>query len=196
MTYLRIWHDNTGRGNYASWYCTAIIVRDIQTNERFEFVVNRWLASEKDDLRIERLIPCSGDAQKNSFNHLFNFTSEKSIRENHLWFSIFMRSERSRFTRCQRVSTCMALLYLAMLADAMWYDTFPEKISTGITIGPLTVSLEETWIGILCNLITFPPAFLMIFFFRKARKMRLRPNRINKALEKEIKSKGIHRNNK
>ena len=185
LTYLRIWHDNTGRGNYASWHCTAIVIRDIQTNEMFEFVVNRWFASEKDDGQIDRLIPSSGDAQKNEFKHLFNFTGEKSIRESHLWFSIFMRSERSRFTRCQRVSACMALLYLSMLADAMWYDTVPEEVTSGVAFGPVTLSPQQILVGLWCNIVTFPPAFLIIFFFRKARKRRLRPNRVNKALEQE-----------
>ena len=73
-----------------------------------------------DLFQIDRLVVCSGDAQRNAFGHMFNSTGEKNIRESHLWFSIFMKSERSRFTRAQRVSTCFALLYLSMLTDAMW----------------------------------------------------------------------------
>ena len=42
LTYLRLWHDNTGRGGYASWHVAAILVRDVQTNEKFEFITNRW----------------------------------------------------------------------------------------------------------------------------------------------------------
>ena len=56
LQYLRVWHNNSGRGNYASWYCTAIIVRDLQTNEQFEFMCNKWFACEKDDGEIERLV--------------------------------------------------------------------------------------------------------------------------------------------
>ncbi len=52
LTYLRLWHDNTGRGHYASWHCTAVIVRDVQTNERFEFILNRWLGAERDDGQV------------------------------------------------------------------------------------------------------------------------------------------------
>ncbi len=62
----------------------------------------------------------SGDAQRDAFGQLFERTRNKGIQENHLWFSVFMRSERSRFTRAQRVSTCFAMLYLSMLTDAMW----------------------------------------------------------------------------
>ena len=53
LAYVRIWHDNTGQGKYASWQCSAVLVRDIQTNEKFEFVLNRWLATEKDDGQVK-----------------------------------------------------------------------------------------------------------------------------------------------
>ncbi len=177
MTYLRLWHDNTGRGSYASWHCMAILVRDVQTNERFEFILNRWLGAEKDDGQIDRLVPVSGDAQRNQFSHMFSSTGEKNVRESHLWFSIFMRSERSRFTRAQRVSTCFALLYLSMMTDAMWYDTAPEHVADGLKLGPVIISMEQIGIGIMSNLITFPIIFLIVFFFRKARRRVLRENR-------------------
>jgi hypothetical protein len=114
-------------------------VVDLQTGERTEFLCNRWLACEKEDgevitgsaqdqgsisilsiftfLQIERVIQASGDrgCQQMMFHSAANH-----IKENHLWFSIFMRNPRSRFTRLQRTSTAFALLFLSMLVDAMW----------------------------------------------------------------------------
>ena len=46
---MRIWHDNSGRDDYASWFLSAMIIVDIQTGERTEFLLNRWLANEKED---------------------------------------------------------------------------------------------------------------------------------------------------
>ena len=46
---MRIWHDNAGRDDYASWFLSAMIIVDIQTGERTEFLLNRWLANEKED---------------------------------------------------------------------------------------------------------------------------------------------------
>ncbi len=80
------------------------------------------------------MIPVAEEHQRSSAKNLFTFASEKNIRENHLWFSIFMRSERSRFTRVQRVSCCFALLYLSMLCSAMWYQTVPEDIPGGFRL--------------------------------------------------------------
>ena len=33
LTYLRIWHDNTGIGDYASWFLTTVIIKDMQVKE-------------------------------------------------------------------------------------------------------------------------------------------------------------------
>lgn len=52
MNYLRIWHDNSGRGSYASWFLSSLVVRDVQTNEVFEFICNKWMAQEKDDNEV------------------------------------------------------------------------------------------------------------------------------------------------
>lgn len=34
LNYLRIWHDNSGKGNMASWYLKLVIVHDLQTREK------------------------------------------------------------------------------------------------------------------------------------------------------------------
>ena len=43
-----------------------------------------------------------------------------SLKDDHVWWSVFSRPSRSRFTRTQRVCVSMATLYLAMLTSAMW----------------------------------------------------------------------------
>ena len=52
LTFLRIWHDNTGVGDYASWFFGVAIVKDMQTGEKFQFINNQWLAVEKDDGQV------------------------------------------------------------------------------------------------------------------------------------------------
>ena len=96
-----------------------------------------------------------------------------------------MRPPRSRFTRVQRVSCCMALLYLSMLVNAMWYQRIPPKPSSGLDFGPFTLSPEQIGVGFFSNLIVFPPTFLIIFFFRKSKLRNLRPSRISEALKKQ-----------
>jgi hypothetical protein len=34
LTYLRIWHDNSGSGSSKSWYLNVVNILDLQSNER------------------------------------------------------------------------------------------------------------------------------------------------------------------
>jgi hypothetical protein len=52
LNYIRIWHDNTGRGGSASWFLKYIIIRDLQTMEKSYFICQQWLAVEKNDGRV------------------------------------------------------------------------------------------------------------------------------------------------
>ena len=49
LQFLRIWHDNTGVGVFASWFLGAVIIRDLQTGEKYQFANDRWLAVELGD---------------------------------------------------------------------------------------------------------------------------------------------------
>ncbi|XP_068213289.1 polycystin-1-like [Palaemon carinicauda] len=185
LEYIRVWHDNSGKGPNASWYLNYMVFRDVQTGLKYEFIANQWFALEKEDGMIERVLPVAGDEEKRQFQHLFNTTTNKNIADGHLWFSVFLRPPRSRFTRCQRVASCFALLFLSMLVNAMWYERVPEQPRTGgLNFGPFNLSPEEIGVGIISNLIVFPPSLLIVFLFRKSRPSKLRQSRIELAVEK------------
>ena len=38
LTYLRVWHDNSGSGDMASWFLKCVIVHDLQTREMSYFI--------------------------------------------------------------------------------------------------------------------------------------------------------------
>ena len=186
LNYLRVWHDNSGKGSMRSWFLSYIVVKDIQTKERFEFICNNWFAVEKGDGSIDRLLPVAGLDEATQFSHLFHQKSSKSLKDGHLWFSVFMRPPASRFTRVQRVSCCMALLYLSMLVNAMWYQRVPAKPrSSALEFGPFALSPEQIGVGFFSNLIVFPPTFLIVFLFRRSKLRTLRPSRIQAALQKQ-----------
>ncbi|XP_064105654.1 uncharacterized protein LOC135215142 [Macrobrachium nipponense] len=191
LQYLHIWHDNSGKGPNASWFLSYVVFRDVQSGDKFEFICHQWLAVEHDDGQIERLLEVANQEQRMQFSHLYNTTKNKKIADGHLWFSVFLRPARSRFTRCQRVASCFALLFLSMLVNAMWYERVPEKPgSGGLNLGPFHLSPEQIGVGILSNLIVFPPSFLIVFFFRKSQPKTLRKSRIEKAYERTRAEKG------
>ncbi|CAL1292788.1 unnamed protein product [Larinioides sclopetarius] len=186
LNYLRIWHDNSGSGKWSSWYCQYIVFRDVQTGFKYEFLINKWFGVEYEDGMIDRLIPVAGREQVTEFSHLFSTTSRRNLADSHLWFSVFLRPPRSRFTRVQRVCCCMAVLCLSMLSNAMYYERTSAKPSQGgFKFGPLSLSPEQIGVGLITNFLIFPPTFIMIFFFRKSRPRKLRQSRIEQALREQ-----------
>ncbi|XP_035695813.1 polycystic kidney disease protein 1-like 2 [Branchiostoma floridae] len=186
LMYMRVWHDNSGGGGHASWFLRHIVVRDVLTGAKYMFIGNCWLAVEKGDGRVSRLLPVAGREQALSFQHLFTSKTSKDLEDGHIWFSVFLRPPRSRFTRLQRLATCLSLLMCAMLVSAMWYGILPDQPSSNaIRIGPLILSAEQIGVGLMSNLITFPINLIIVQLFRKSRPRRKRPSRVLVALEQQ-----------
>ncbi|KAK3090781.1 hypothetical protein FSP39_014585 [Pinctada imbricata] len=78
LTYLRIWHDNSGEGGEQSWYLNKVTVDDPQRHARYTFICERWLAVERDDGQVERVLPVCGRENLLQFNTLF-FNMHSSI---------------------------------------------------------------------------------------------------------------------
>ena len=88
------------------------------------------------------MIPVAGKEQMTEFSHLFAERASKNLSDGHLWFSVVARPPQSRFTRCQRVSCCLCLLYVSMLANAMFYELATSD-SNAFQFGPFALSLEQ-----------------------------------------------------
>ncbi|KAH9502510.1 hypothetical protein Btru_068871, partial [Bulinus truncatus] len=88
----------------------------------------------------------------------------------------------------KRVSCCLCLLYVSMLANAMFYNTSSQKetSSNSFSFGPFSVSPEQIYIGVVSNLIVFPVNFLLIYLFRKSRPHHKRPSRIDLAIKEVV----------
>ncbi|GFO38753.1 polycystic kidney disease 1-related protein, partial [Plakobranchus ocellatus] len=191
LNFMRVWHDNSGKGKFGSWYLNYVVVRDVQSDTKHVFVANRWLAVEEDDGQVDRVLPVAGKEQLADFSYQFGERSRKDLADGHLWFSVVARPPQSRFTCLQRVSCCLCLLYVTMLTNAMFYNTTgKEEGSNAFTFGPFSVSPEQITIGVISNLIVFPVNFLLIFLFRKSRPHHKRPSRIDRAI------KEVHDSNK
>ena len=179
---IRIWHNNLAYDDFASWFLSKMIIKDIQTGEKYEFICNEWLAVEHGDGEVERVFKCAGAGDRSNISYIFQNAAMKHLKENHLWYSIFMRAPRSRFTRAQRTSCAFTLLFMAMLVNAMWYERTPEKVTgDGLEFTFLRLSPTQLVIGFISCLITFPPSFILQFMFRKSAPRKLRKSRIDQA---------------
>lgn len=139
---MRIWHDNSGEEN-ASWFLDYIIVKDLQTEEKFYFVSYKWLALDKGDGKIDRLLLIANEKQKLEFKYLLQKEAKEKLTDGHLWFSIFARPPQSTFTRKDRVTCVFVLLYLTMLMNILYYGVNKSASSGGVEIGPIYLSTQQ-----------------------------------------------------
>lgn len=76
IQYIRIWHDNGG----GSWFLSRIMVIDLQTDERYYFICNRWLAVDEED----------GQVGKNRANYSIYFSCFPAIAVYVRWARFFV----------------------------------------------------------------------------------------------------------
>ncbi|XP_078613154.1 polycystin-1-like [Branchiostoma floridae x Branchiostoma japonicum] len=167
---LRIWHNNSGKGADASWYLDRVQVRDLDTNKMYYFLCDKWLAVNEDDSEVCRTLPVATEEDMKQFNTVFFSTVKRDFNDGHLWFSVFSRPTRSNFTRVQRVTCCLSLLFCTMVSNAMWYDT-EKKVRTvhALTIGPITLTFHQLYVSFMSSILIFPVNIGLVTLFRRVR---------------------------
>ncbi|XP_038066719.1 polycystic kidney disease protein 1-like 2 [Patiria miniata] len=170
LNHIRVWHDN--RGKQPSWYLARIMVKDLRLDRTFYFMADRWLAVEEDDGMIERVIPVAGKSELTSFGHLFYTKTRRNLSDSHLWFSIFTRPVKSKFTRVQRATCCLSLLFCTMMANIFFYGVdFADVSGTQLvyTIGPISFTFGQVVIGVISSLMVLPINLIVVQLFRLSR---------------------------
>ncbi|XP_045211050.2 uncharacterized protein LOC123562481 [Mercenaria mercenaria] len=173
LEYLRIWHDNSGSGNHASWYLSKIEVHDVQLKESFVFQAERWLAIEKDDGLLECVFPVSKSENYNVFKNRFVLNAKENLAESHMWISVAYRPQASNFTRVQRASCALVFIMLSMIANAVYFQATNEEnydIPTEIIVGPFRFSLQQIYVSLVTALIVTPMTLVVIYLFKKSKK--------------------------
>jgi polycystin 1L2 len=107
---------------WAFRYVDEVLVRDIQTNQLFFFLPNRWLAANKADMLLSAEISVASVEDLTSFRHRFTCLNSRGLRDSHLYFSVLFRPSRSTFTRAQRLTCILSLLLTTMLASIMFFQ--------------------------------------------------------------------------
>lgn len=168
----------------ASWFLKYVIVHDLQTREKYYFICDQWLAIEKGDGLINRLLPVSCEKQKTEFLYLIKKSANYSIRDKHLWLSILLRPIQSSFTRLDRLTCCVVILYLTMLANILYYDAETAAETNALKFGPFTLAPEQLSIGVISDLIVLPVSYLIVQLFRRSRNRITKTQRLQKILQK------------
>ncbi|XP_022808986.1 polycystic kidney disease protein 1-like 2 [Stylophora pistillata] len=156
-------HDNSG--DNPSWFVETVVIQDRQTEERWVFPINRWLALEKDDGQIEVTVD---SRSYSTFSAQVRSRFARKIADSHLWMSVFGKACSSTFTRVQRASCCLAVLFSAMIANAMFYNIGGES-DGAIQVGPFKFSWKQIVIGAQSGIIIAPINIIIAFLFKSSR---------------------------
>lgn len=163
LTEISLEHDNSG--DNPSWFVETVTIRDRQTEEQWVFQINRWLAVEKDDGEIEVTID---NENVMSFSNQVRQRFGRKLADSHLWMSVFGKASSSTFTRVQRASCCLSVLFSAMIANAMFYNIGGES-EGAIQVGPFKFSWRQIVIGVQSGLIIAPVNILIVFLFKSSK---------------------------
>ena len=165
---IRVWHNNGG--TYPSWNLLRIMIQDIQTDQRWWFVCDDWLAVEEGDGKIEKTLFPASKKELTKFNVLFTSEVRKNLTDGHIWFSVVARPPRSNFTRVQRLTCCLSILLCTMVSNAMFYKIGQyETPKNAINIMGFSFSIRSVSIGIISSVVVFPINLIIVTLFRKAK---------------------------
>ncbi|KAI8499401.1 hypothetical protein Bbelb_231650 [Branchiostoma belcheri] len=185
---LQIWHDNQG-GNDRAWKLDKVIVRDLQSGETTSFLCDQWLSLDHGDGRISRILPSSTEQDLSSF-HLFTTKAVNDFRNEHIWLSIFFCPSSSHFSRVQRLSCGLCIVYTTMIANAMWYRTEDSlEQNNVVNLGIVSFTLHELYVSAMTSLCVLPVNVLLVQLFNRCReKQQPTKNAVNVAEKEDIRS--------
>lgn len=108
----------------------------------------------------------SGAHEMSRFGHRLKTAVFNSLADKHLWLSLFNRPAQSRFTRVQRVTCCVTILFTFVVVNAMWYGLL-KKDNT--ELGFEGFGWEEVILALVSNIMVLPVSVGLVFLFKKSR---------------------------
>ena len=145
-------HDNSVEN--PSWFVETVTINDRPTEEQWIFSVNRWLAVEKEDGLIEVTVNNKTPA---SFSSEIRSRFGRKIADSHLWMSVFGKASSNTFTRVQRASCCLSVLFSTMIANAIFFNISEKSESAGILVEPFKFTLRQIVVGVQSGVIIGMP---------------------------------------
>ncbi|XP_007572505.1 polycystic kidney disease protein 1-like 2 [Poecilia formosa] len=164
---IRLWHNNSG--NHPAWFVGNVLVQDLQTEQKWYFLCNSWLAIDMGDCCLDKLFPVSTEMDLKKFSNLFFMKTAKDFSDGHLWFSVISRPPSSNFTCVQRVSCCFSLLLCTMLTSIMFYGIPTDPSDQVMDSGHFEFTWQQFMVGVQSSLIMFPINILIVSVFRNTR---------------------------
>ncbi|NXX61158.1 PKDRE protein, partial [Scopus umbretta] len=160
---LRIWHNN--KGPSPSWFLSRAKVENVSTGKTWFFMCRKWLSLDKGDHLLERTFSVTSPNMPLPRSDYFLINFANSLTESHLWFSIFAHVLTGSFSRLQRLSSCLAILLLNLVANIMFFNAGKDEQS------PIHLRyMRSITVGIECALVIIPVEMSIIALFKYSQK--------------------------
>ncbi|XP_022803108.1 polycystic kidney disease protein 1-like 2 [Stylophora pistillata] len=156
---LHVSHDNSGYN--PSWFLDYIKIIPAGTDKSWKFSFDTWLSLEDESLSNECI-----RSPSNAQGSVTGRALHEMLSDGHLWMSIITKTPGSCFSRVQRISSCLCLLYCTMAVNAMFYS-WSNQPSQTINLGPLRFSAQQAMTSIQ-SILFIVPIHIIITLFRKA----------------------------
>ncbi|KAK6477155.1 polycystic kidney disease protein 1-like 2 isoform X1 [Huso huso] len=163
---VRLCHDNSG--DCPAWYAVKVVVKNLQTMQRWHFLCNSWIGQGKGTGELQRTFTPAQKNEITSFSNIFHSKTTSGFKDQHIWISVLDPPHRSPFTRVQRVSCCMSLLLCTMAVNIMFWN-MPVDPNSPVVFQftkALVFTSQEIMIGVESALLMFPINILIITIFR------------------------------
>ncbi|KAK6480041.1 polycystic kidney disease protein 1-like 2 isoform X1 [Huso huso] len=163
---VRLCHDNSG--DCPAWYVVKVVVKNLQTTQRWHFLCNSWIGQGKGTGELQRTFTPAQKNEITSFSNIFHSKTTSGFKDQHIWISVLDPPHRSPFTRVQRVSCCMSLLLCTMAVNIMFWNlpVDPDSPVVFKFTSALVFTSQEIMIGVESALLMFPINILIITIFR------------------------------
>ncbi|KAJ7374353.1 hypothetical protein OS493_007442 [Desmophyllum pertusum] len=163
---LRVCHDNSG--NDPSWFLEDITITTPSSEGSCTFLFGMWLNLKKESSCNELLRNPSRSAP-----NITTIALKELFLDGHLWLSVLTKAPGNCFTRVQRITSCLCLLFSAMAANAAFYYLGTKHFQT-ISIGPMKFSARQAIAGIQSSLLILPVHIIILLFKKSSARLQER----------------------
>ncbi|XP_032077760.1 polycystic kidney disease and receptor for egg jelly-related protein-like [Thamnophis elegans] len=157
---IHIWHNYCGFG--PNWYLSRIKILSVDTNRSWLFLCRKWLALGRNNYQIEWTFEVTDPQVPISRTDYLLIMFSYHWFQDHLWFSIFVRSLDSSWNRFQRLSCCLAILLTSLLVNTIIFNTKKEEQVYLLELQYLRSIIA----GVLGALISLPVGWIAISLFK------------------------------
>ncbi|PWA16873.1 hypothetical protein CCH79_00012673, partial [Gambusia affinis] len=183
---IRIWHDNKGLS--PAWRPQYVLVKDLQTESSYYFLVEEWLSVDNETTggRVEIEVEATEETVLLRLPRLLRSELQRALCESHLWLSLWERPPRSPFTRLQRATCCAVLLQLILLANTLWYSVVVDKRHSQRAVSQHSSLSGETLAAGVVACLTVYPLYLLVFtVFRMSRSKSVTVEQVSSQVDQE-----------